>query len=329
MNKILVIRYGTIGDTIFASAFYRELRKSLPDAKIDVLVDKTAGEVMKCCPYINEIHYIDGKYRHLLKYIFLFKQYDTVYFLKNDNFFSKTAFLAGVKERIGFDVKRNFMLTTKVPYKNDKHEIDFYLDLLKSSGFKINNTNTELWLDNESKKDIDKLQLSKNRKKVLIQAFSRFKQKNWIDEYWVDVVNYLIENGNQVILAGGSGDTDDYNRILSKVNTPSGIINVCGNLSIQESMCLIDRVDLVIGIDSGLIHMAAALNIPSILLNGPTSLTRWKPRSNNCTVLSKNFNCSPCCFASSRNKRCLNKDSECMASIKSEEVIHTIQEKQL
>lgn len=55
MNKVLVIRYGTIGDTIFASAFLRELRANLPDSQIDFLADNTAKEVIKNCPYINNI----------------------------------------------------------------------------------------------------------------------------------------------------------------------------------------------------------------------------------------------------------------------------------
>ena len=68
MQKILVVRYGTIGDTIFASAFYRELRKALPDAQIDALVDKVAKETMENCPYINNFIDIKGKYSNIFNY---------------------------------------------------------------------------------------------------------------------------------------------------------------------------------------------------------------------------------------------------------------------
>ncbi len=325
MKKILVIRYGTIGDTIFASAFYRELRNALPNAQIDALVDKVSAPVMESNPNVDNLIPIEGKLSNLFGYIRLFRKYDTVFFLKNDNFFSKIAFLAGVKNRIGFDVMRNFALTTKVPYKNDKHEIDFYLDLLRAMNIPINNTDTEIFFDDALKSKMSEYLHETKRKRVFIQAFSRFSSKNWVIDYWVEVIKYLKNTLQyEVIFAGGNGDKENYNRILEKLGDDTNIINLCGKLSIAESMCLINYVDLFLGIDSGLIHAAAALKKSSILLNGPTSLVRWKPRNENCIVLTKNFECSPCTFVSGRKYRCKNKDSECMAAIKPQQVIDTI-----
>lgn len=324
MNKILVIRYGTIGDTIFAGAFYRELRTALPNAQIDILADKIASSVMKNNPYIDNMIFIDGKLSHLFKYIKLFKNYDTVFFLKNDNFFSKVAFLAKVKNRIGFDVRRNFALTVKVPYNNDKHEIDFYLDLLRAVNIPVNNSTPEIFFDDKLKEKMSEILPKSSCKRVMVQAFSRFDQKNWITEYWIEVINYLKNQLNcEIILSGGNGDIEKYKKILEETGNEK-IYNLCGKLSIEESMCLINYVDLFIGIDSGLIHAAAAINKPSILLNGPTSLVRWQPRSDKCNVLSEHFPCSPCCFASSKNKLCKHKESKCMRAIKPTKVIDTI-----
>lgn len=324
-NKILVVRYGTIGDTIFASAFYRELKKALPDTEIDILVDKIAGEVMHDCPYINNIYYIKGKFTNLFHYIKLFAKYDTVYFLKNDNFFTKMAFLARVKNRIGFDVRRNFRLTAKVPYKNDIHEIDCYLNLLKATNIKVENDKTEVWVNKEAETKVLSILSKIKGKKVLIQAYSRFSQKNWIDKNWTKVIEYLSDEMNAQVFYAGSGN-DCYDNINQSIKENIKIqpINLCGKLSIQESMALIKNMDLVIGIDSGLIHVAAALDIPAILLHGPTSLKRWKPRSDKCIVVSHNFECSPCILQSKRKQYCKNKTSKCMEKCLPEEVIKLI-----
>lgn len=325
MKKILVIRYGTIGDTIFASAFFRELRNALPNGQIDALVDKISAPVMESNPNVDNLIPVEGKLSNLFGYIKLFRKYDTVFFLKNDNFFSKVAFLTGVKNRIGFDVMRNFALTAKAPYKNDKHEIDFYLDLLRAMNIPINNTDTEIFFDDALKSKMSVYLPKTHKKRVFIQAFSRFSSKNWVIDYWVEVIKYLKNTLQcEVIFAGGNGDKENYNRILEKLGDETNIINLCGKLSIAESMCLINYVDLFLGIDSGLIHAAAALKKSSILLNGPTSLVRWKPRNENCIVLTKNFECSPCTFAYGRKYRCKNKDSECMVAIKPQQVIDTI-----
>lgn len=330
MEKILVIRYGTIGDTIFASAFYRELRRSLPDARIDVLVDSVAGEIMQNCPYINKIFYIDGKYKKLFKYISLFKNYDTVYFLKNDRFFTTVAFLAGVKNRIGFNIRRNKFLTKTSPYKCDKHEIDCYLDLLKISGFSVENDKTELWLDKINDAKAREITATVSAKKIIIQAYSRFKQKNWLDEYWAEVIPYLSNNIKaQVFFVGGNKDIASYQNLMKNVKCELELppIDMCGKLSIKETMSLVKNADLVIGLDSGVIHMAAALDVPSILLHGPTSLVRWKPRSEKCTVLSKHFSCSPCFLQSGTKKYCKNRVSDCMEFLTPDILIGAINNK--
>lgn len=328
MNKVLVIRYGTIGDTIFASAFLRELRSNLPDAQIDFLADKTAKEVVKNCPYINNIVDVKRKWKDILYYISIFKNYDTIYFLKNDSFLSITAFLAGVKNRIGFGILRNKFLTKTAPYNEDRNEIDCYLDLLKISNYTIKSSKIELWLNSEVEKEI-KLKLKNiNNKKVVIQAYSRFSQKNWIDDYWIEVIKYLSDIKNcQVFYAGGNKDCELYENLYKKLSEVKvKPINLCGQLSIPESFAFIKNVDLFIGIDSGLIHAAAALNIPSILLNGATSLKRWAPRSDKCKILTKNFSCSPCCIQTGVKKGCKDQTPKCMIALTPDIVIDTLKE---
>lgn len=328
-ESILVIRYGTIGDSIFASAFFRELRNSYKDAKIDILVDEISKQVMKNCPYINNIYDIgDNKKLNIIKFIKLFKQYDTIYFLKNDRFFTITAFLAGVKNRIGFDVKRNAFLTYKRPYKDDKHEIDCYLDLLSFANIKPTTINTEVWIDEKTELKVKDDLLNILNKKILIQTYSRMHKKNWLDDYWVKVIEYLSNNLNcQIFFSGGNKDFELYNNLLNKCdklkNKP---INICGKYSVIESMALIKNVDLVIGVDSCAVHIAAAVDIPSILLNGPTSLVRWKPRSDKCIVLTKNFECSPCFLEKNAKKLCKHTMAKCMIAITPDMVIDKIKQ---
>lgn len=330
MEKILVIRYGTIGDSIFASAFYRELRHALPEARIDILVDDIADGIMRHCPYINKIFCIDGKFRNFWAYITLFSRYDTVYFLKNDKFFSIIAFLAGVKKRIGFDVKRNKFLTLKAPYNEDRHEIDCYLDLLRISDIPVQNDRTEVWLNTINDAKAREIVSFIPDKKILIQAFSRFPQKNWLDEYWEQIFEYISnELKAQIFFAGGKRDIKKYQNIMKNIQSNLDIspIDMSGRLSIPETMSLIKTMDLVIGIDSGLIHAAAALDVPSILLHGPTSLVRWQPRSDKCIVLSRHFSCSPCCLQTNSTKYCKNRVSDCMEYLTPDILINTLNDK--
>lgn len=330
MEKILVIRYGTIGDTIFASAFYRELRNALPDARIDALADDTAEGVMRNCPYVNRIFYMFGKFRSFLAYLTLFKKYDTVYFLKSDTFFSVIAYLAGVKKRIGFEVEANKFLNLTSAYNEDRHEVDCYLDLLRISGIPVKNDKTELWLDDINNAKVKELTNFIPHKNILIHAFSKCSAKNWLDEYWVTLIRYLSNTLQaQVFFAGDSYDEKKYKHLMSNIGEGIDIlpVDMSGKLSIPETMSLVKNMDMVIGIDSGIIHMAAACDAPAILLHGPTSLLRWQPKSDKCIVLSRHFSCSPCCLQTDAPKYCKNRVSDCMEYLTPDIVIETLNDK--
>ena len=192
MNKnILIVRYGTIGDTIFASAFLRELRKEYPQAKIDFLADKISKQVLSNCPYINNICEINGKWKNIKYYIEMFKKYDTIYFLKNDSFLTICAYLARVKDRVGFKIFRNKFLTKTCSYNENELEIECYLNLLKVNGVQVNKHKAEIWFNEEDLKKI--LSYITDKPKVIIQAYSRYSQKNWIDEYWAEIIKFLID----------------------------------------------------------------------------------------------------------------------------------------
>ena len=328
MEKILVIRYGTIGETIFASAFYRELRNALPEARIDVFADDIAEGVMRNCPYINKIFCIDGKLRNFWAYITLFKKYDTVYFLKSDKFFFFFSYLAGVKKRIGFDVKTNKFLNFTSIYNEDRHEVDCYLDLLRISGIPVKSDSTELWLDDINNTKVKEIINFIPHRNVMIHAFSKCAAKNWLDEYWSELIGYLANNIQaQVFFAGDAKDEKNYRNIIKDCIFDIPPIDMCGKLSIPETMSLVKNMDLVIGIDSGIIHMAAACSVPSILLHGPTSLLRWKPKSDKCIILSRQFSCSPCCLQSEAHKYCKNRVSDCMEYLTPDIVIAALNDK--
>ena len=331
-ENILVIRYGTIGDTVWSTAFYRELRRACPNAKIDALVDNISKAVLEGCPYIDELVPLLGGYElfNSIKYISLFKKYDTIFFLKNDKKFTTLASLARVKNRIGFDVRRNKNLTVKVPYKSDKHERDFYLDLLKVFGINPVETHTELWLKDENINSAKQYFNKNATKHVVLQCYSRLKEKNWINRYWAEVITHLSnELECQVYYLGGKKEVGKYKKIEKLLSKDLKIkpINLCGQMSIQKSIAFVKQADLLIGIDSGLLHVAANFDVPSILLNGPTSITHWRPLSEQCSILSMNFSCSPCMLESSRKKFCQFRTSKCMFALKPEKVTCEIKKK--
>ena len=141
--KILVVRYRFIGDMILTIPFLRNLRYAYPNAQIDMLVAPNSGEVIENCPYVNNFIYFDTTRKHKYEigkgekksfwhYVKLLRKekYDKAYVLKRSFSSAMLCFLAGIKERIGYDSEhRGFLLTKRVKYDTKKHESECFFDV--------------------------------------------------------------------------------------------------------------------------------------------------------------------------------------------------------
>ena len=146
-KKILVMRYRFIGDTVLTVPFLRNLREAYPDAQIDLMLEPFSGQVIEGCPYVDRvipfefktIHTYSAKakrgkaagYLHYGKLIRK-ERYDAAFVLKRSLSSALLVWLAGVPRRIGFATEgRGLLLTDRVPYRQDQHEVENFLDCLR------------------------------------------------------------------------------------------------------------------------------------------------------------------------------------------------------
>ena len=149
VKRILILRYRFIGDTILTVPFLRNLRYAEPDAHIVWVVAPGSSEVVQGIPYVDELIYWDpvtihadsrGTHRTFgdkLRFILGLRsqKFDKVYVLKRSLSSALMAFFSGARERIGFDTEgRGFLLTKRVPYRHDQHEVENFLDVLRADG---------------------------------------------------------------------------------------------------------------------------------------------------------------------------------------------------
>ena len=218
MKKILVIRYRFIGDTLLTVPFLRNLRYVYPDAQIDMLVSSGSGEIIENCPYVNNFIFFDttkkfkyenGQKKSFFSYVKLLRKqkYDKVYVLKRSFSSAVLAFLTGAKERIGFDTEnRGFLLTKRVPYDKDKHEIECFLDVLRADNINVRDAYLESFVDEQTETKIKTLfddNLTKGVKKVVVHATASTPKKELPMEKWAEVIEYLANDKNaQIIFIG-------------------------------------------------------------------------------------------------------------------------------
>lgn len=114
---------------------------------------------------------------------------------------------------------------------------------------------------------------------VVIQPTARWAFKNWPEQAFSQLINHLIQRGERVVLTGGHSTVESaaIAQILAGCEHPQRVTNLAGRLELPELAAVIDSAKLFIGVDSAPMHMAAALQTPSVVLFGPSNLKQWLP----------------------------------------------------
>ena len=324
MKKILVVRYKFIGDMVLTVPFLRNLRYIYPDAQIDMLVAPNSGEIIENCPYINNFIYLyqkknkNGKLKKKSFFDYVNEirkeKYDKAYVLKRSFSSALLCFLAGIKERVGFSTEcRSFLLTKNIKYDRTKHESLCFLDVLEAEGFNVKDSYLENWIKEENTSKIKQIfrdnSISDDIKKAVVNVTATNPGKVWDINNFANVIEYLSNNKNvQVIYIGAPSDKIIYENILFKNDLKIKPLNLCGQVSLQDSLALLREVDFVIGNDSGNLHMASSIGTKVIGLYGPMPFEKWKALGNGNILLKADLPCMPCYLKGKckHNKACMN-----------------------
>jgi heptosyltransferase-1 len=125
---------------------------------------------------------------------------------------------------------------------------------------------------------------------AVLCPFTTRPQKHWFEDRWQALARRFLESGLRPVLLGGPGDREAAERIAAGV---PGLVDLTGLLPLDESVAAIADAAVLIGVDTGLTHMAVALGVPSVALFGSTRpyLDTGTPRN---VVLYENLSCAPC-----------------------------------
>ena len=336
ISNVLVVKLDRIGDMVMTTPIFRALKKGWPNAQISVLVNPVNKSAINNNPFIDYIYVYDKEKKHksLNSRIHFFrsireKEFDLVIDPYLD-YELKTSFITrfvGSKFRLGFEFAgKEIFYNIRYParafpvFTEKKHIVDYYLDLISSLGIKADRKQPEIFLTSGEKENARQRLKSKGLKpedKVIgIHPGAHYESQRWPIEKFAAVSDYLITRYDaRIILFAGRVEK----QLLSEfrgyaVNTP---IFLC-DLSLREFMSTLSHCSLFLCNNSGPLHIATALNIPTVSTIGPTTPFLWWPRGENQIVLRKDLYCSPC-------KRGVCNTHECMELITTEDFIDAVE----
>ncbi len=293
-KNILVIRLDVIGDMIWTSAFFRELRCNAPKTRITLVLRREVYDVVRNCPYIDELICYDMPSDEIVsqnyelmelraksfarKYL-CNRNFDLLFLPRCMSFYDcqENIFLAAysdVSVRIGrVDATDLFgslastvlqpMMSIMAEEKNWKHEVKNILGLLRLVGGTVASEHMELWPSIADWQNADKLLAKYRRPLVVLALEAREANRGWSSENYRDLVEMMaarLDGGITFLLLGGKGALVAKDALQGGVNC----LDLIGRTSLMQAASIIGRAQLYIGPNTGLLHMASAMNVPVI-----------------------------------------------------------------
>ncbi len=323
MKKILIINPFGIGDVLFTTPVITALKAHDKDIEISYFVNRRCEGFVRNYPQIAKVFvYEQSEFKALYKkspiaFIFAWKKliddirregFDVALDCSLNTMYGFMAAAAGIPQRIGFDYKnRGRFLTKKIFFEgyDDKHVIEYYLDLLKCIGiappaqckpFMPILKQDIQWADQW----INAAGIEKGKALVAVVPGGgaswgqEARKKRWPIEAYTDLVDKIIENYDPaIILMGDRNDVDLCQHLTRLAHFP--VYNAAGQTTVTQMAALMSRCRFVIVNDGGPLHIAGASGVTTVSVFGPVDERVYGPYPIQAhTVVKAHLPCQPC-----------------------------------
>jgi len=306
ISKILVVAPSWVGDTMLIQPMLVRLKQRHPDCFIDVLAPPWTEELLRQMPEVNNT--ITNLFPHgAMQLASRFKlgmqlrnmYYDQAIVLPNSLKSALVPFFAGIPLRTGFVGEMRYGLLNDAR-KLDKHAlplmVERFAQLAEPLGGAISRPlpQPRLQVSAEQRKlTLDKFGLTTDKPVAVFCPGAEYgPAKRWPIPYFAELAQHLQKQGYRVWIVGSPKDQETGDKIVALGNLSTR--NLCGSTDLAEAIALLSCASLVVSNDSGLMHIAAALDRPMLALYGSSSPDFTPPLSRHAQILKIDIPCSPC-----------------------------------
>ncbi len=297
--KILIIKPSSFGDIIQANPVALALRRSYPHAHITWLVFDVWADVLSCFPEIDEVMVWKksgglGDYFDIISRIRA-EKFDIVIDLQGLARTGVLSRLSGAKVRIGVPGLKecSWLLEKEVfPESAGINAAMRNLETVRFLSGKPQEVVFSLSIKDVVIQEADRIIKAagtlENDPLIALVPSSRGKGKEWPVGHFRELLTHIFVSrpNAKVLMLGGKGDFYIF--------SGKGSIALCGKTSLLQLFGLLKRCKVVVGPDTGPIHLAAALGVPVVVLFGGSDVNETAPAVEKISILKKDYPCSPC-----------------------------------
>ena len=332
--QILIIKMAGIGDLLLATPALRALRETYPHAHIDLLVTPDSAGILNGWQVIDRIIVLD-------KYLFDYPQqfltrphnllrlkplwrdlrdghYDAVLLLHHLTLpFGRLKHqlllrATGAQWRVGLDNGHGWFLNVRVKDNGfgAMHEAEYYLAVAGAVGAKTKDKRLVVPLSEADHRQAWQLlyehETPQNIRHPIIAMHpgsgGYSTARRWAPERFAQLADTLYSSvGGQLLLLGGPEEAELHQHIIDMMHSEMPVRSMAGRGSIKVTAALLEQVDLFIGNDSALVHLAVAAGTPTVAIFGLTNAQAWGPFADEkagqqALIVRLNLPCMPCFY---------------------------------
>jgi predicted lipopolysaccharide heptosyltransferase III len=340
VERILIIRLDLIGDVLFSVPAIRNMRQRFPQARIDMLVAPNTAPLLAECPYVDSVYTLDAQALTHLPGIFSLKSWRVAWQVvgslrarRYDLCLSlygvpaaTVSLLTGARQRAGYADEAPpgafTLLAAGSRLPQDRHEVHCSLAVARAVGAEAIPDHMEAWVSASDRTwAAETLAAAGSGPWVACGHGARNGYaKIWPRRHWIALINQLQQAGYCAVLVGGPDETEAAAEIADACDEAPLILT--GKTTLGQLAAVLEHSTLMIGSDSGPLHLAVALGTRVVGLYGPTNWERYGPFEQPDAVRRHPIFCSPCYRPETGQPAiCRFGTVECMEELKPEQVL--------
>lgn len=316
-NRVLVIRPDHLGDILLMTPALQFIKREKPQTELHVICGGWAAELLARFDEVDVVLTLDfpgfqrqvcspmsNPYRQALDTARLLRRigYDSALVMRPDHWWgAMLAFLAGIRERIGYDnASVAPFLTARAPHQHEHAVLqNLHLAQFWLGAAHIRDAEFRLPVDPADAAKADQLLSARgidgSTLIVCIHPGSGMPSKLWLSDKWALVADQVAARHKAaIVFTGSASEKALIDDIVSKMKARS--CSVAAETNASQLAALYRRAGAVLGPDSGAMHVAAAVHTPTVTLFGPADpieFAPWGDRRQHATVTSS-IACRPC-----------------------------------
>ncbi|GAA0542175.1 glycosyltransferase family 9 protein [Rhizomicrobium palustre] len=283
VRSIAIMVLAAIGDTVIATALIAPLRRRFPNASIIAVTTSANRGIAELSDFdsVVTIPVVQpSKAIKLLRELQLDIAIDCGQWARLSailTYASKARFTVGFRTE---GQARHFAFDAAPPHLATRHELDNFLALIAPLGAE---TNGRPSLNPPANPPL----LTPERQWIAFHPWAagvRCELREWARERWISLGKALVSRGYDIVITGGPADAVASTELVNAID-PEHARTIAGRSSLRDSLAVLGDVKAVVSVNTGLMHMAAAVGVPLVALHGPTNPLRWGPVSDRAIVL--------------------------------------------